>query len=687
MHISQKSSTFAGKIDNVMKKFITFLFFFFCSRSLYAGVTTYTFTSLKWASNVGAAVCDGVTDGWISDKDATEYSAGRTAIDGRLYSSGVGVKTGTTGAGATSVWSFEEIRRVTVNFCQNSSKGKGTIWIQVGENEPVGLKVNKPAASGEGVYNRDSVILFDLPQTGKIRFWVDCTENAIYIHSLSIRSASGGSSPFTMDSYQLVTSVEQLEDSDQVIFGVYKNGVNEIMGYYDEWESVNNIHAIKGRYSSDRMQVDADESAIYTLRITELNGQKAFVFQDELRYEEAYLVASGGKTKNRLAVWTDIVDEKTYGNYGYWNIAIENGGEAVITNLGNSLAKIIQYNAANNPTLFACYADRSQTPVCLYRRTEAIGDIPAIVAPMINFGTTIERTGTRTIEVNANKLTEDISVSLKNGSVFSLSSATLDRDGDLLTVNYQLSFPEGECTEGRFIDTLLLTSSDVQTEVQVLLHFLCPLTIAEAVQSDDHAVVYLNDVIVTKKYDNYIYVRDETGSMLLYDRGDGLTGKRYGADLKAGDQISGVTGRFINYFGVPEISPSEQFKVGTNQTIEPEPAPAVIDSADVCRFLVLDSAVVNSWASLTYKGKEYAVANKFKLPGFDLSVPTRTFVIVSYDYGVVTLYIIRQEHYSTEGIDPVTPHPSHLTRKLLRDGQLLILRNSQLYTPFGLRLP
>lgn len=670
-----------------MKKFIIFLFFFFCSRSLYAGVTTYTFTSLKWASNVGATVCDGVTDGWISDKDATEYSAGRTAADGRLYSCGVGVKTGTTGAGATSVRSFEEIRRVTVNFCQNSSKGKGTIWIQVGENEPVGLKVNKPAASGEGVYNRDSVILFELPQTGKIRFWVDCTENAIYIHSLSIRSASGGSSPFTMDSYQLVTSVEQLEDSDQVIFGVYKDGVNEIMGYYDEWESVNNIHAIKGRYSSDRMQVDADESAIYTLRITELNGQKAFVFQDELRYEEAYLVASGGKTKNRLAVWTDIVDEKTYGNYGYWNIAIENGGEAVITNLGNSLAKIIQYNAANNPTLFACYADRSQTPVCLYRRTEAIGDIPAIVAPMINFGTTIERTGTRTIEVNANKLTEDISVSLKNGSVFSLSSATLDRDGDFLTVNYQLTFPEGECTEGRFIDTLLLTSSDVQTEVQVLLHFLCPLTIAEAVQSDDHAVVYLNDVIVTKKYDNYIYIRDETGSMLLFDRGDGQTGKRYGADLKAGDPLSGVTGRFINYFGVPEISPSEQFKVGTNQTIEPEPAPAVIDSADVCRFLVLDSAVVNSWTSLTYKGKEYAVANKFKLPGFDLSVPTRTFVIVSYDYDVVTLYIIRQEHYSTEGIDPVTPNPSHLTRKLLRDGQLLILRDAKTYTPSGQQLP
>lgn len=679
------------QINDTMKKLFTILLLFFGSVSLYAGVTTYTFTSLKWASKVGATVCDGITDGWISDIDATEYNAGRTAADGRLYSCGVGVKTGTSGAGATSVQSFEEVRRITVNFCQNSSKGKGTLYVQVGTNEPQAMPITKPAVSGEGVYNRDSVFTFDTPQSGKIKFWVECTENAIYINTISIRSSSGGSSPFTMDSYQLVTDVAQLEDSDQVIFGVYKDGVNYIMGYYDEWESVNNIHAIKGRYSSDRMQVDADESAIYTLRITELNGQKAFIFQDELRYEEAYLVASGGKSKNRLAVWTDVVDEKTYGNYGYWSIAIENGGEAVITNLGNSLSKIIQYNASNNPTLFSCYQERSQTPVCLYRRTEAIGDVPAIVAPLVNFGTTIEASGSRTIEVNANKLTEDISVSLKKGDIFSISypngtitsSALLDRDGDQLTIRYELYFPTGECQEGRFIDTLLLTSGEVQTEVQILLHFLCPLTIAEAVRSEDHAVVYLNDVIVTKKYDNYIYIRDETGSMLLFDRGDGQTGKRYGADVKAGDPLTGVTGRFINYFGVPEISPSEQFKVGQNQEVLPEQAPEIIDSIDVCRYLVLDSAVVTGWTSLTYNGQEYAVSNKFNLPSFDLNVPTRTFVIVSYDYNVVTLYIVRQEPYSGQGLDSITNDQLPITNKVIINDHIFLLLGDKLYTLDG----
>ena len=641
---------------------------------LFAGVTTYTFTSLQWASKVGATVCDGTTDGWISNQDATEYNAGRLDAQGKLYSCGVGVKTGTSGAGATSVIAFEDVRRITFNFCQNSSKGRGTIYVQIGENEPLSIKVNKPAASGEGVYNRDSIISLETPQSGKIKFWVECTENAIYINSLSIRSASGGSSVFTMDTYQLVTSVDQLQDSDQVIFGVAQDGVNDIMGYYDEWESVNNIHAIKGRYSSDRMMVDADERAIYTLRIAELKGQKAYIFQDELRYEEAYLVASGGQTKNRLAVWTDVVDEKTYGNYGYWDIAIEAGGKAVITNKGNSKAKIIQYNAQNNPTLFACYESQSQTPVCLYRRVEAMGDVPAIIAPLVNFGTTLKAADARTIQINANKLTEDIVVTHSN-TLFSLSSKLLDRDGDELTIAYSNVAP------GHYTDTIVFTSGEVRAESIVLLHIERTLSVEEAVRSIDNATVYLKDVVVTKKYDNYIYVRDETGSMLLFDRGDGATGKRYGADVKAGDPLSGVTGRFINYYGVPEIAPTEQFKIGTNTEVLPEQAEAIIDSADVCRYMVLDSAVVNGWTDLTYKGKHYAVENKFHLPGFDKDIPTRTYVIVSYDHDVVTLYIIKQERYSSEGIEDI--ESGRKARLIMREGVVIVQTEEGNYTLQG----
>lgn len=641
---------------------------------LLAGVTTYTFTSTKWASKVNATVCDGSTDGWVCNQEASDYNGGRTYADGSLHMAGVSVKTGSSGAGATSVVSFTDVRRVTVNFCQNASKGRGAIYVQVGANTPQCISIAKPAG-GTGDLNRDSVFSFATPQSGKITFWVECTENAININTITIRSSAGGSSVFTVDTYRLVTDTEQLQDSDQVIFGVHKEGVNYIMGYFDEYESSNNIHAIKGRYSADRMQVDADDRAIYTLRIADLNGKKAYIFQDEIRYEEAYLVASGGQTKNRLALWTDVVDTKTYGNYGYWSIAIANDGNAVITNMGNSKAKIIQYNASNSPTLFSCYADPSQTAVCLYRRTEALGDVPAIVAPLVNFGTTLKTSGSRTIQVNANRLNADISASLKNGGVFSIaSSGVLDRDGDELTVSYQASAP------GRYIDTLVLVSGEVRTETEVMVTVQRTLSVAEAVQSEDHAVVYLNDVRVTKKYDNYIYVRDETGSMLLFDRGDGASGKRYGADVKAGDLLTGVTGRFINYFGVPEISPSEQFGLGAAIKVLPETAPAVIDSADVCRYLLLENAVVTSWTELTYNGQTYAVDNKFNLSSFIKNTPTRTYAIVSYDYNAVTLYIVMQElPTGTEAVGAALPKGA----LRMRNGIMYVETESGRYTLQG----
>ena len=114
-----------------MKKYLFCLLLVLSPLALMAGITTYTFTSVSWGSKVGSTVCDGTTDGWVSDKDASDYSSGYTDAQGRPYSKGVSVKTGTTGAGATSVLEFADVRRVTFNFCQNASKGRGVIYVQV----------------------------------------------------------------------------------------------------------------------------------------------------------------------------------------------------------------------------------------------------------------------------------------------------------------------------------------------------------------------------------------------------------------------------------------------------------------------------------------------------------------------------------------------------------------------------
>ena len=588
--------------------------------TLRAGITTYTFTSTQWASRVGESVCDGTTDGWHCDMAASEYSAGRTDAQGRLYSCGVSVKTGTSGAGATSVKTFTNVRRIVVNFCQNSSKGRGIIYFQIGANAVDSLVITKPATSGSGVYNRDSTLVLSTPKSGQIRFWIRCTENAINLSSLTIRSQDGNSPVFTQSTYQLVTDISQITDSDQIIFGVADGVTNQIMGYYNEMVSVNNIHAISGRYNSERTMVAGNDNAIYTVLLYEdtATHETVYVFQDELRYEEAYLVANGGRTKNKLTLWTDITS-RSYGDYGLWRMSIAADGAAEIENCGTSERKYLQYNAQDQ--LFGCYATpNSQTHVALYREVQAPASTDAvIVAPMVNFGNPIigdtPLHGSKTIEVNAMNLNADIQASLKQGEVFSLSSTRIDQDGDNLTIEYTVS------SAGKYIDTLVLQSGETRLEVSILLNAIRELSIAEAVESEDFELVTLNPVVVTKKYDKYIFIRDESGSMLIFNSTNPATGKPYGQGLESGHRLSGVTGRFVNYYGVPEVQPTAAWTVAPQkESVLPEVVGTTIDSADVCRYIRIENVAVDG-ATLTYAGQTYPLLDAFStgLPSGTLS--------------------------------------------------------------------
>lgn len=642
-----------------------------------AGITTYTFTSKNWAAKVGSEQCDGVTDGWSCDQEASEYMKGSGPdAQGRIYSIGVSVKTSTSGAGATSIKSFTNVRQLTLNFCQNSSKGKGVFYYQIGTNQADSLVITKPSTSGSGVYLRDSVLRLTAPQTGKIRFWVKCTENAININSITIRAEEGGSTPFTMDTYQLVTNISQLQDSDQIIIGVHKDGVNKIMGYFDEGVSQNNIHAINGQYNADRTTVAANDEAIYTLRTIDLDGKPCFYIQDELRYEWAFLVASGGKTKNRLALWTDIADPNTYGNYGYWDITIQPDGEAVIMSMGNSVGKYIQYNETNTPTLFGCYATpESQTAVSIYRLTKATGDIAAIAAPMTNFGTVIldngAASGSKTILVNANKLTEDITVGLKHGDIFSLSTNTLDRDGDNLTISFNAT------QNGKYIDTLFLQSGETKSEAVVMLTVARQMSISEVVGQPDYTMVYLNEVEVTKKYDKYVFVRDETGSMLIWDNGN-----KYGKDLKAGAKLTGVCGRYQNYFGVPELSPTAQWKATKGESAEPESVTLPIDSADVCRLVRLRDVTI---ANGQLEGDNpLPVIDAFQT-GVNNGHWDIVDAVVMISWDEVQLWLIQQTNDPSTGCEPILSAPNQ-AQKYSDGSNIFIRHNGHIYNIIGITI-
>lgn len=434
-----------------------------------AVVTTYTFTSIKWASEVGTIKTDGQTDGWVSDKDAYQMGTPRIYADGSLTSAGVGVTSSYSGAGAHSVLRFSDVVSVTVNFCQNSSKGRGCIYVQIGDVMD-SIIVTKPKTSGSGVYNRDSTITFPTPVSGVIRFCVKCSENSIYLNRLTIRGADGGISPFTHDRYEMVLDPATLVDGDQVMIGVPEQG--KLMGYFDESISQNNIHAISGKFSADGVEVKENEDAVYTLYTSTRAGETCYYFQDELRYEEAYLVASGGQTKNRLALWTHLTDEATYGDYGYWNITISPDGKATIGNRGNSLGRYLQYNpAVGLPSpLFGCYQQPDyMTPVTLYRRIAPLGYQPAIVAAPQQLGELklegeqVEATCRFT--VNACQLSAPIQVVLDNAA-YTSDVTEIDAAGGDLVLHFQATEP------GDYLLHVTLTSGSVVASVPVFVRVL-----------------------------------------------------------------------------------------------------------------------------------------------------------------------------------------------------------------------
>ena len=387
--------------------------------NLYSVQTTYTFYNTQWASKIGTVAVSG-SDGWICDKAGAGYADGKDTPQGYMYA-GVQItdKADYKNAGATSVLSFSEIRRIVFNYCTNNSKGKGTLYVQVGEGDPLSISIERPEKD-KGSINRDiEFVLEDMP-TGKIRFYIDCTENSIYINSITIKAKDGSPNitGLTADAFQLVTDVAQLNDGDEIIFGVSGSEHNYIMGLYDEWNSRNNIYAIRGVYSPDRQTVNEKLEAVYTLHTGESDSGKYYAFADIDGY---WLVASGGNpnhsNNNYLTIW-DTIYSRNYGWYGAWTIDISADGSAEIINLGVSRSNKIQFNLNGNTPIFACYGEWSQTKPAIYRRV-VISDptLPYIKAPICNFGTVLlnetPTTGRTVIEVNAVNLTQTYEVKFR----------------------------------------------------------------------------------------------------------------------------------------------------------------------------------------------------------------------------------------------------------------------------------
>jgi hypothetical protein len=302
----------------------------------------------------------------------------------------------------------------------------------------------------------------------------------------------------------------------------------------------------------------------------------------------------------------------------------------------------------------------------------------AIVASMTNFGTILldgkTATGKQSVQINANRLSADITASLKQGTVFRLSDSQVDSEGGYVDISY------GVAEGGEYVDTLVLQSGDVRCEALVMLRAVAPMTIEQAAQCSDFEVVYLDSVVVTKKYDSYIFIRDTTGSMLIYDTGDG-EGKRYGAGLKQGNVLRRVVGRFRNYYGVPEIAPSQAWDVERDIVVCHPEVITQLDSTLVCHYVRIEDVEIREDHLLSSVAIESVlVEDKFNM-GLQVGSFASVDAVVMMVWDTLELWCVCQETFPSDVLDVESSNDG--VSKFFRDGQLFIRYSDSVFGVMG----
>ena len=150
-----------------MKKFLlSLLTLFVATTTAWADETTYTFTSKSWAD---------ATSSWTSGQAGNQFQNGR----------GVQVTSGASGANATTNSSFSNVSDIEVVYSTNASKGKGSIVVQVGTGSAKTCSVTPV-----GTTDTSASFSFSPTETGAVKLTVNCTENSIYIKSVTITTSS-----------------------------------------------------------------------------------------------------------------------------------------------------------------------------------------------------------------------------------------------------------------------------------------------------------------------------------------------------------------------------------------------------------------------------------------------------------------------------------------------------------------
>lgn len=253
--------------------------------------------------------------------------------------------------------------------------------------------------------------------------------------------------------------------------------------------------------------------------------------------------------------------------------------------------------------------------------------------------------------------------------------------GILLYVSAFLYDAETEVTIVCQEVTYTLTVKNVSPDEKPVAKKTC----AEVYALDDNAEVALNDVTVTYVNGKNVWVKDATGSMLVYLTAD--------ATWAAGDVLAGVVGTKTTFKGLVEVKLTADQAAAVAATAGEAPEAEVLTEIDadkdMSKLVLLkgveaDGAFVEGTASnltITLGENEYTIRNNFKNAfTFDAEKKYDVTAIVTY-YNALQLYFISAEEASTTAIDNTVV--SEKAIKMFENGQLIIIKNGVKYNALG----
>ena len=378
------------------------------------------------------------------------------------------------------------------------------------------------------------------------------------------------------DSYVKVTSTDDITNGTYLI--VYENGSVAFDGSLTTLDAANNVIDVTINDGVIEATEETDAAA-FTINVDDGTLQSASGL-----YIGATSYANGLKTSEEADAFTN-------------SFAIDSNGDAVITISFETNAVTLRYNKASDQNRFRYYKTGQQA-IQLYKKVE--GDTPA--------------------QVNIATLK---SISPTTVTVGDIDEFTLDAtfaEGTVADEDYEISWESSDPTILEVADnvyeakkagtveiTVSVTALDDETYKDVSKTFT--VTVKEAVsalaniaalteqtEAGEYAVK-LNNAVVTYVNGNYAYIQDESGAVVMYKSGHGLT---------AGQVLNGtatVTLQIRN--SNPQITALSGIEA-TDGTA-PEPTEVAADAWNTPIATVLSQYFKVTGATITKDGTKYYV--------------------------------------------------------------------------------